>query len=63
MAKSLRRPEFEDFEITDGGKVVGSVRVKPSGILWKPKGKQSWHRLSIEQFADYAERHGTKQKK
>ena len=63
MAKQLQRPEYEDFEIRDGGKVVGSIRVKASGILWRPKGKHSWYRLSIEQFAAYAEEHGTQQEK
>jgi hypothetical protein len=63
MAKQLSRPEFEDFEIKDGGAVVGWVRIKASGILWKPKGKHSWHRVSIEDFSAYAEEHGTKQDK
>ena len=63
MAKQLTRPEFEDFEIRDAGKVVGWVRVKASGILWKPKGKHSWHRITIEEFAAHAEKPGTKQKK
>jgi len=63
MAKSLTRPEYEDFEIRDGGKVVGWVRVKASGLLWKPKGKHSWYRVGIEEFAAHAEKHGTKQAK
>ena len=63
MAKTLLRPKFEDFEIHDAGAVVGSVRVKASGILWKPKGKQSWYGVTIERFAAYAENEGKKQKK
>ena len=63
MAKELVRPEFEDFVIKEGGKVVGKIRVKASGIAWKPKSKQSWYRVSIEDFAAYAEKNGTQQSK
>lgn len=63
MAKKLHRPEFEDFEIRDGGAVVGMIRVKASGLSWKPKGKHEWRRVTVEQFAKFAEEHGTKQKK
>ena len=44
---SIRRPESEDFDIVSEGKMVGSVRIKPSGILWRPKGKHSWFGVSI----------------
>jgi hypothetical protein len=40
---SFRPKKYEDFEIVDaGGKAVGAIRVKPSGILWSPKGKHNW---------------------
>ena len=52
MVKSIKRAEFEDFDIEDAGKMVGSVRIKPSGILWRPKGKHSWFGVNIEQFAE-----------
>jgi hypothetical protein len=66
--KSLRRPEIEDFDIMEpdaNGKpaVVGTVRVKPSGILWRPKGKHSFFGVTVEQFAEFAEKNGRKQAK
>jgi hypothetical protein len=61
--KTIRRPEFEDFEILESSAIVGTVRIKPSGILWSPKGKHSWFRVTVEQFATFAEEKGTKQKK
>ena len=33
------------------GKVVGTIRIKPSGVLWKPKGKGKYFRKSLEDFA------------
>lgn len=61
--KSIRRPLFEEFEITEDGSVIGTIRIKPSGILWSPKGKHSWFGVSVEQFAEFAEANGKKQKK
>jgi hypothetical protein len=64
MANSIRRSESEDFEIVDGAhKVVGNVRIKPSGILWKPKGKHKWYGVAIDKFAEFAEEHGKLQQK
>jgi hypothetical protein len=63
MAKEFRAPTSQDFEIVENGQVFGTLRVRPSGILWAPKGSHQWYRVSIEQFAEYAEKNGTKQKK
>ena len=64
MAKKvIRRSVSEDFEIIEeGGGKIGTVRIKPSGLLWKPKGKQKWLGLSVEQFAEFAEKSGKEQK-
>jgi hypothetical protein len=57
-------PKFEDHQVlAKDGTVVGMVRIKPSGLLWCPKGKHSWHRVTLEQFAQFAVEHGTQQKK
>lgn len=61
--KTIQRSTFEDFEIREDGAVVGTVRIKPSGILWSPKGRHSWFGLTVEQFANLAEAQGKKQKK
>lgn len=61
---SFRPRKFEDFEIVDEKqKVVGHVRVKPSGILWAPKSSKRWLRVDIDDFAKYMEDNGKKQKK
>jgi hypothetical protein len=65
MANNSFRPrKFEDHEIIDeGNKIIGHVRVKPSGILWSPKNGKDWYGISLSEFADYMERKGKKQKK
>jgi hypothetical protein len=65
MATNSFKPrKFEDFEIVDAnGKVVGHVRVKPSGILWSPKSGKDWYGISLSEFAEYLETHGKKQAK
>jgi hypothetical protein len=56
--------ESEDFEIVDGaGRVVGNIRVKPNGILWKSKGKHKWWGVAMEKFAEFAEQNGKLQQK
>ncbi|MCX7092025.1 MAG: hypothetical protein NTY50_01050 [Methylobacter sp.] len=65
MATNSFRPhKFEDHEIVDGdNKVVGHIRVKPSGILWSPANGRDWHGISLSQFANYMEAHGKKKTK
>jgi hypothetical protein len=61
---NFRPRKFEDHEIVDGdNKVVGHVRVKPSGVLWAPANSKVWYGVSITDFAAYMEEYGKQQKK
>ena len=61
---SFRPRKFEDFEIVDSdGKVVGHIRVKPSGVLWAPTNSKVWYGLGLKDFAAHMETNGRKQKK
>jgi hypothetical protein len=61
---SFRTKKFEDFEILDSNSnTVGHVRVKPSGVLWSPKGARFWYGISINQFDALVQEHGKKQRK
>ncbi|WP_148041026.1 hypothetical protein [Montanilutibacter psychrotolerans] len=61
---SFAPKKFEEHHIVDSdGKVVGHVRVKPSGILWSPKNGKDWYGLSLSDFGDYAVKNGKKQSK
>jgi hypothetical protein len=56
--------KFEDFEIVDKRKKrVGFIRVKPSGVLWAPKGSRKWFGVSLRTFRDYMEENGKRQDK
>lgn len=64
MANNFRPEKFYDREIINGkGHLVGKIRVKPSGISWRPKGSQNWYRVDLESFASFTIKNGTKQKK
>jgi len=61
---SFRPRKFEDHEIVDAeGKVVGHIRVKPSGILWSPAKGKDWYGISLAKFAEFLEANGKKQEK
>ncbi len=56
--------KYEDHVIVDGSnKVVGHVRVKPSGILWSPRNGKDWYGVSLSDFAAFMESTGRKQSK
>ena len=65
MATNSFRPrKFEDHEIVDANnKVVGHIRVKPSGLLWSPKNGKDWYGVSLKAFAEFCESNGKKQTK
>ena len=42
-----------DFANVDDGTKVGTLRVKPSSILWKPKSAHQFHSASLEEFQEW----------
>ncbi len=64
MSKNNFRPEkFYDFEIVnEESRVIGKIRIKPSGILWKSKGSRYWLGVDLEKFAIFMKDSGTKKK-
>lgn len=65
MATNSFRPrKYEDHEIVDSnGYVVGHIRVKPSGVLWSPKGGKGYYGVPLATFAEFMETNGEKQSK
>jgi hypothetical protein len=54
MKNEFYRPQFYDHEIVDDdGKKVGTIRVKPSGVLWAKAGSHDWKGVTLEEFAEY----------
>ena len=47
--------KFQDFTIVDEDqRVVGHIRVKPSGLLWAPPNAKVWYGISLDDFARLA---------
>ena len=44
------RPAHYDHEILCAKGKLGTLRVKPGGLLWKPKRQQKFYSVSLEQF-------------
>lgn len=52
--KQFDRPGHYDHEIqTLNGMVVGTLRVKPVGVLWRPKSKGKFYSVSLDEFTDW----------
>jgi hypothetical protein len=44
-------------DAADGGK-IGELRIKPSSILWKPKNKQQFFSVPLDDFSKWIEKYG-----
>jgi hypothetical protein len=61
---NFRPHKYEDHEIIDEKqKVVGHIRVKPSGVLWAPSNSKLWYGVTLAQFAKYMEENGKRKDK
>lgn len=50
----FKSPVFrEETIVNPSGKKVGDIRIKPSGILWKPKGQQRYYSVGLDDFIDW----------
>jgi len=60
MAKnSLRRPELVEAQIEDEkGKLVGTIRVKPTAVLWAKTDAKKWRRVQLAAFIEWIEANG-----
>ncbi len=51
---SFRIPAYHEETIVDAsGDVVGMVRLKPSSILWKPRGARMFYSVGLTKFIDW----------
>jgi hypothetical protein len=46
--------------LDDRKKEVGSVRIEPGQIAWRPAGENHWYTLPIQDFGKLAVGHGVK---
>ena len=54
----IKEPAYTDFNIfeNDTNSKFGTLRVKPSSILWKPANAQEFKVITLEAFADFMNR-------
>lgn len=51
---SFRAPAYyEEVIIDENNSVVGTIRIKPSSVLWKPKNAQKYFSVNLEKFIDW----------
>jgi hypothetical protein len=61
-SNNFKPRKYEDFEIVNStGAKVGAIRVKPSGVLWKPVNTRKWYGVKLDTFADFMEENGRRQ--
>jgi hypothetical protein len=49
--------------VNDDNRVIGHIRVKPSGVLWAPTDAKMWYGVSLNEFAAYMQQNGKRQDK
>lgn len=60
---SFRAPAYSEETIVDeNGTLIGTIRLKPSSVLWKSKGAQKFHAARLVDFIVWIENNGNKVK-
>jgi hypothetical protein len=48
---AFKSPDFlEETIVNDKGDVVGTIRIKPSSVLWRPSGKHKFLAVPLDRF-------------
>ncbi len=51
---SFRSPTYVEQKIVDDtGTVIGTIRIKPSRVLWKPRAARKFYSVNLTDFADW----------
>jgi hypothetical protein len=53
----------EEKILDENGKLIGVLRMKPSGVLWKPSGAGKFYSVTIEKFIEWITDPATKAKR
>ena len=57
--KTFRTPKFVDHVIEgEDGLVLGTIRVKPSGVAWAPAEGKKWRSISLAKFIEFMGENG-----
>ena len=54
VVNSMSPAEVVSIVVDEDNKVVGTIRIKPNAILWKPRaGKKDFYAVPLQKFADW----------
>lgn len=60
---SFQSPDFiEEVILGNDNKKLGTIRIKPSSIQWKPANKQQFTSVSLDKFLEWIQSDETKTK-
>jgi hypothetical protein len=60
MKNQFAEPSFYEHTIADEhGKIIGHIRVKPSGVSWKKVDGKKWYGVTLAHFAEWIVANGT----
>jgi hypothetical protein len=60
----FQEPTYYEHTILDEkGKTIGTVRIKPSSILWKPVNAREFYSIPLQKFAELMQAASTKASK
>jgi hypothetical protein len=54
---------IEETIVDEDGATVGTIRVKPTSVLWKPKGQHQFYAVPLTKFATWITSPGTAAKR
>jgi hypothetical protein len=50
----FKGPEYVEHTIIDHDRnVVGTIRLKPSSVMWKPKGAKNFYQVTVDKFDEW----------
>lgn len=49
----FKGPDHYEVTFEEGGKKIGTLRIKPSTILWQSKGKHDFLSVSLDSFDEW----------
>ncbi len=50
----FKAPAFtEETILTRNGRVIGTIRIKPGTVLWRPRGQGQFYSVSLDSFTQW----------
>ena len=44
---------IQETIVNKAGKTIGTIRIKPNNILWKPSGQQKYYAVELDMFTTW----------